>query len=118
MANTVTDGFTHADYDGLCHLVSPAKLDVHRYPKHDSGRSAVSYVPSSKKHFENYAFNQLYEHRGALGINDLFRCKNARTDGFLRLDRADSEPNVVLLELKTSLSWASLNAAMGVMPFS
>jgi hypothetical protein len=105
--------FTHGDYDALSHLVSPTQVEVHRYPKSGPARPAIAYVPGSKKNFENYAFDRLYAHRKALGIEALFCCKNARTDGILQLDDAEPQSDVILLEIKTTLSWASLNTAMG-----
>lgn len=57
--------------------------------------------------FEARAFTAIWHHRARLKVAELFKCYAARVDGFLRT----SDGEIILLEMKESLSWGSTEAA-------
>jgi hypothetical protein len=58
--------------------------------------------------FESQAFASLYHHREALGISSIWRCRAARLDGYLVTSRGE----VILLEMKETLGFGSVQAAV------
>jgi hypothetical protein len=50
--------------------------------------------------YEKEVFNYMLKHKCGLGISNIYRLKNARADGLLRLDNG----KIVLLEIKYALN--------------
>lgn len=74
-------------------------------PMLPSRRQLTGQEPGSD--FESRAFSAIWIRRQELGIDELWRCRAARVDGYLKT--VDGE--VVLLEMKEMLSWGSTQAA-------
>lgn len=73
-----------------------------------AGPKAVQLIAAPLvKEFEDRAFAALYEHRYALGIDELWRCNGYRADGYAKLVTGE----VVLLEMKEALTWGSTKSA-------
>jgi hypothetical protein len=57
--------------------------------------------------FEDRAFASLYNNQAALGVEEVFRCRAARVDGFLRTKSGET----ILVEVKETLSWGGMGSA-------
>ncbi|WP_454844942.1 hypothetical protein [Ralstonia thomasii] len=57
--------------------------------------------------FESRAFRVLFERREELGICELYKCSNARVDGYLVTKQGEN----ILLEMKECLGWGPTTAA-------
>ena len=103
----------HSDYAALIHL-APQEAPGGFRPYNQASRTSYtgSYMAGSKKGFESFAFSRLFDEMEYLGINTLYRCQNARTDGCINLAGRNAT-DFTLIEVKTTLGWGSLNAALG-----
>jgi hypothetical protein len=81
------------------------------YGQEARNRYSSTFTPGSKAGFEAHAFARLFDAREQLGIQELYRCNSARVDGFIRL-QGEIADEPLLLEVKTTLSWNSLGAAL------
>jgi len=57
--------------------------------------------------FEDKAFAAIWSNRAKLGIAELWRCHAARVDGYAKTN----EGEIILLEMKETLSWGATEAA-------
>ena len=103
-----------SDYETLSFLLKPQKADIFQYDQNSRDAYQGSYTTGSEADFENYAFAKLFDDGDYLGIDKLLRCRSARTDGACELSTRFARPaETTLLEMKTTLSWGTLNAALG-----
>ncbi len=85
------------------------------YDQAERARCTSNYPAEGKRGFEDYAFARLFDERESnrhlLGLDRIYRCTNARVDGYINLAGADAA-FPILLEIKTTLSWGSLGTAL------
>ena len=100
----------HLDLTNLLNLRTP---NTHRYDEERRAAYTGAHVPGQKTGFEQYALARLFDERETLGVDMLSWGSSARVDGVLRLKGVKGQDLAHLLEIKTTLSWQSLNTAFG-----
>lgn len=79
-------------------------------PRNRRPKLPTSYIVSAAQTgsgFESKAFTALWLRRENLQIRTLWRCRAARVDGYLETRQGE----IILLEMKETLSWGSTQAA-------
>lgn len=76
-------------------------------PRKRKAKATLIAAPLAGTGFEARAFTAIWTHRKKLKVAKLYKCHAARVDGFLQT--ADGE--IVLLEMKETLSWGATEAA-------
>ena len=102
---------SHFDYEVLAHLRYRQQPSWYRYNQEVRDQYTKTYQPGSKKGFEAHAFACLFDSMEHLGITELFRCNSARVGGLFKLDGVYGF-GATLLEIKTTLNWGTLSAAL------
>lgn len=116
LPNLAPTPMSKSDYATLSHMLKPQKADIVHYDQACRDDYRGSYTAGSEEGFENYAFAKLFDDREYLGIEKLLRCSSARADGACELASAVARPpETMLIEMKTTLGWGTLNAALGAL---
>lgn len=86
----------------LHQIFAPQKATA---PRKFGTQELTSFLPGSR--FEDHVFSSLIANKEMLGISRVFKCTNARMDGYVETTAGE----FILIEVKESLGWGPFNSA-------